>query len=183
MVSSTNNKAVDNVIEKLNEWLKYESLEPNFLYIKGGSQKNIHEPGAAREQLQKGVEYIEKNSFDKIRFDELKQRIEQIKREMLAKESNYQKARTQRYLDEERLPHILEEIQTIQQDLDDKIATKSNWQRRAADLAEYEQLPIEAYRKIELRFSKAEGQLPKRKIILVESFMALANSGKPKNRL
>ena len=161
VVSSTNNKAVDNVIEKLDEWLKYESLEPNFLYIKGGSHENIHKSGGAREQLQKGVEYIEKNSFDKIRFDELKQRIEQIKREMLAKESNYREARIQRYLDEERLPHILEEIQTIQQHLDERIATKSNWQRRAADLAEYEQLPIEAYRKIELHFSKAEGQLPK----------------------
>jgi len=160
VVSSTNNKAVENVIVKLDEWLKDASLEHDFLYIKGGNKENIQSSEGAIEQLQKAINYLNINSFNEFRCNSIKQNIEQIKHDLLAQESNYKLARQQRALDEERLPRIREDLQTIQQHLDDVIATRSNLQRRVADLAEYEQLPIEAYRKINLRFDNAERQLP-----------------------
>ncbi len=160
VVSSTNNKAVDNVIEKIDEWLNNDPLQHKFLYIKGGSRENIQKAGCAIEQLQQGIEYIQQNSFNETVFNHNKQKIKQIKDDILLEESNYLAARHQRALDEERLPHLREKIQTLQQHLDEAIATKSNLQQRATDLAKYEQLPIEAYRKIELRFSNAERQIP-----------------------
>ncbi|NQE35876.1 ATP-dependent RecD-like DNA helicase [Microcoleus sp. IPMA8] len=160
VVSSTNNKAVDNVIEKIDEWLNNDRLEHNFLYLKGGSIENIQKAGCAIEQLKKGIEYIQQHSFNETAFNQNKQKIKQIQDDILLNESNYLAARHQRALDEERLPHLREEIQTLQQHLDEVIATQSNLQQRATDLAEYEQLPIEAYRKIELRFSNAERQMP-----------------------
>jgi len=160
VVSSTNNKAVDNVIEKIDEWLNNDPLEHKFLYIKGGSRENIQKAGCAIEQLQQGIEYIQQNSFNETVFNHNKQKIKQINDDILLEESNYLAARHQRALDEERLPHIREKIQTLQQHLDEAIATKSNLQQRATDLAKYEQLPIEAYRKIELRFRNAERQMP-----------------------
>jgi superfamily I DNA and/or RNA helicase len=111
VVSSTNNKAVDNVIEKLDDWLKNSSLEHNFFYIKGGNQENIKSPGGASAQLQKGIEYLEKNSFNETHFDYLKQRIKEIKCHILDNELNYLEARRQRDLDEKRLPHLQEKVQ------------------------------------------------------------------------
>jgi hypothetical protein len=160
VVSSTNNTAVDNVINKLDECLKNDSSEYKFICIKGGSRENIEKPGGAIEQLQQALEYLQKNSFNEIAFNEAKQKIKQIEGEILSAKFNYLAARRQRALDEERLPKLREKIQILQQHLEEVIATRSNFQQRVADLAEYEQLPIEAYRKIELRFSNAERQIP-----------------------
>ena len=160
VVSSTNNKAVDNVIEKLDDWLKNSSLEHPLFSIKGGNQENIKSLGGAISQLQKGIEYIENNSFNETHFDYLKQRIKEITGDISDNEFNYLEARRQRNLGEKRLPELQEKVQKHQQHLDEARATRQKKQRRAADLAEYEQLPIEAYRKIELRFSNAERQLP-----------------------
>ncbi|WP_211178829.1 hypothetical protein, partial [Brasilonema octagenarum] len=63
-------------------------------------------------------------------------------------------------LSEERLPQVLETIQTLQQNLETAVSTRRQYQLRSTELAEYEQLPIEAYRKIKLRFDNAERQLP-----------------------
>ena len=164
VVSSTNNKAVDNVIEKLDEWLKDESLEHNFLYIKGGSKDNIQSPVGAREQLKKGVEYIQKNNFNEIRYDEIKVRIKQIKSDFLAEEFNYLEARRQRALDEKLQPHLQEKLQKIQQHLDEAVVAKSNFQGRSAELAEYEQLPLHAYQQLQIILETAEMRLPQARI-------------------
>lgn len=161
VVSSTNNKAVDNVIEKIDEWLNKDSLEHKFLYIKGGSRDIIQEAGCAIEQLQQGIEYIQQNNFNEIVFNQNKQKIKQIKNDFVLEEEKYLADRHQRALDEERLPHLQEKIQILQQHLDDLRDTRSNFQQRAEDLAEYEQLPIEAYRKIERHFNNVEGQIEK----------------------
>ncbi len=73
VISSTNNKAVENVIEKLDEWLQNESIEHNFLYLKGGNKFNIQSPGGALEHLQEALDYLQKNSFDQIYLNTLVQ--------------------------------------------------------------------------------------------------------------
>lgn len=137
VVSSTNNKAVDNVIEKLDDWLKNSFLEHKFFYIKGGNQENIKSPGGASAQLQKGIEYLEKNSFNETHFDDLKQRIKEIRCHILDNELNYLEARRQRDLDEKRLPHLQEKVQ-IQVSL----------QAISEDIASTEQQKYEADREL-----------------------------------
>ncbi len=160
VVSSTNNQAVDNVIEKLNESL-HEELSINvFFYIKGGNITNITSAGGAIEQLQQAIDYFNINDFNENKINFIQQQIRQIKDELLAEESNYLELRRQRALDEERLPHLLEKIPTLRHSLDEAITAKNNFQGRANELAEYEQLPIDAYRKINLHFDNAERQLP-----------------------
>ncbi|BAY28969.1 superfamily I DNA and RNA helicases and helicase subunits-like protein [Nostoc carneum NIES-2107] len=160
VVTSTNNQAVDNVIEKLDKWLNNASLEHKFIYLKGGSKNNIQSPGGAVEYLQNAINYLQQNSFDESRYNSLKEKIKQIKYNFLAEESNYLEARQQRLLDEQQLAKLQNKIQTFRQDLDENLENRANFQRRASDLAEYEQLPIEAYRKINLRFENALRQLP-----------------------
>ncbi|MCG6138333.1 MAG: AAA domain-containing protein [Nostoc sp. LLA-1] len=160
VVTSTNNQAVDNVIEKLDKWLNNASLEHKFIYLKGGSKNNIQSPGGAVEYLQNAINYLQQNSFNESRYNFLKESIKQIKYDFLTEESNYLKARHQRFLDKQQLTKLQTQIQTLRQDLDEILASRTNFQGRAVDLAEYEQLPIEEYRKINLRFENALRQLP-----------------------
>ncbi len=160
VISSTNNKAVENVIEKVDEWLNDESLKHDFLYLKGGSKINIQSSGGAVETIQKALDFLEKHSFNENDFYTLKQQIKKIKDEFIAEESNYLEERRQRALSEERLPQVLERIQTLQHNLETAVSTRTQYQLRSTQLAEYEQLPIEAYQKIKLRFDNAARQLP-----------------------
>lgn len=161
VVSSTNNKAVENVIEKLDELLQQESSKNIFFYLKGGNKTNI---GFGIEQLQQALDYLQKNNFDENHFNSIKQQIKQIKDEWVAEEANYLELRRQRASDEERLPHLLEKIPTLRHSLDEAINARDNFQGRAADLAEYEQLPLEAYRVLKEIFDTAEWRLPKGRI-------------------
>lgn len=160
IISSTNNKAVDNVIEKLDEWLADESLKHDFLYLKGGSRANIQSPGGATEKIQQAVDYLQKNSFDEAHYNNLKHQIKQIKDIFVTEESNYLEQHRQRALSEQKLPQVLKQIQALKNNLEEALSTKTQYQLRLRELAEYEQLPIEAYRKINLRFDNIERQLP-----------------------
>jgi uridine kinase len=160
IISSTNNKAVDNVIEKLDEWLTDESLKHDLLYLKGGSKANIQSIGGATEKIQKAVDYLQKNNFDETHYNNIKQQIKQIKDNFITEESTYLEQNRQRNLSEQRLPEVLKQIQTLEDNLQEAVSTQKQYQVRSRQLVEYEQLPIEAYRKIKLRFDNIERQLP-----------------------
>lgn len=164
VISSTNNKAVENVIEKLDNWLKNESLEHDFLYLKGGSKVNIKSTDGALEHLQQALDYLQENSFDKSYFNALKKQIKQIKNGLEAEESNFLEKGRQRILDEKRLTEILEQIQTLQQYLEEILAARTSFKRRAAQLSDYDKLPVEAYRQLEVILNTAKMRLPEEKI-------------------
>ncbi|MDZ8256878.1 AAA domain-containing protein [Nostoc sp. ChiQUE01b] len=160
VVSSTNNKAVDNVIEKLDKFFKNE-----LFYLKGGNKNNIQSSSGAIEQLRQAIDFLQKNSFDEQLYNSLKQSIKAIKVEILAEESKYLELRHQRDLDEKRHQHLSEKIQTLQKYLDEIIAAITPFQRGARALSEYNQLPIQAYRTIEKHFNKAESLLSEGRLI------------------
>ncbi|WP_341525879.1 AAA domain-containing protein [Nostoc sp. UHCC 0302] len=164
VVSSTNNKAVENVIDKLDDWLEDESLEHDFLYLKGGSKINIQSAGGALEHLQQALDYLQNKSFDQEYFNTLKQQIKQIKQELETEESTYLEQRRKRNLDEKRLSQNLGKIQVLQQHLKEIVSARSNFQGRAAQLSDYDKLPIEAYRQLEVIFNTAEMRLPEGRI-------------------
>ncbi|MEH1960676.1 MAG: AAA domain-containing protein [Nostoc sp.] len=156
VVSSWNNKAVDNVIEKLDKFFKNE-----LFYLKGGNKVNIQSSSGAIEQLRQAIDFLQKNSFDEQLYNSLKQSIKAIKVEILAEESQYLELRHQRDLDEKRHQHLSDKIQTLQKHLDEILAAITPFQRGARTLSEYNQLPIQAYRTIEKHFNKAESLLSK----------------------
>ncbi|MEH2160703.1 MAG: AAA domain-containing protein [Nostoc sp.] len=160
VVSSTNNKAVDNVIEKLDKFFKNE-----LFYLKGGNKTNIQSSSGAIEQLRQAIDFLQKNSFDEQLYNSLKQSIKAIKFEILAEESKYLELRHQRDLDEKRHQHLSEKIQTLQKYLDEIIAAITPFQRGARALSEYNQLPIQTYRTIEKHFNKAESLLSEGRLI------------------
>ena len=156
VVSSANKKAVDNVIEKLDEF-----LQGNLFYLKGGSKDNIESANGAIVQLQKAINFLQTNDFDEELNHSLKQKITQIKDELLAEESKYLELRHQRHLDTERHQYLSDKFQTLQHHLDEIIANLIPLQQRARDLADYNQLPIQSYSLINKYFDQAESQLLK----------------------
>ncbi|MEH1957922.1 AAA domain-containing protein [Nostoc sp.] len=154
VVSSTNNKAVDNVIEKLDKFFNNE-----LFYLKGGNKGNIQSSSGAIQQLRQAIDFLQKNSFEEQLYNSLKQSIKAIKVEILAEESKYLELRHQRDLDEKRHQHLSDKIQTLQKHLDEILAAITPFQRGARALSEYNQLPIQAYRTIEKHFNKAESLL------------------------
>ncbi|UKO99987.1 AAA domain-containing protein [Nostoc sp. UHCC 0870] len=154
VVSSTNNKAVDNVIEKLDEFLKND-----LFYLKGGNKDNIGSANGASAKLRQAIDFLQKNQFDEQLNNLLKRKIQQIKEELLAEESRYLKLSQQWDLDKQRHKHLSQQIQRLQQNLDEILSTLIPFQQRARDLSQYNQLPIQAYNIIEKHFNKAESLL------------------------
>jgi len=157
VISSTINKAVDNVIEKLDKELKDE-----FFYLKGGRKENIN--NFTVQKLQSAINYLQSNHFNEHIFHDIKQQITQIKDELKTEESIYKEEYQQRTSDEKRLSLLREEVEEVRQQLEETLLTRNQYQLRSTELAEYEQLPIEAYRIIRLRFDNAERQLPEGKL-------------------
>ena len=162
IVSSANKKAVNNVIEKLDEF-----FQGNLFYLKGGSKDDIESANGAIVQLQTAINFLQTNNFDEQLNNSLKQKIKQIRYELLAEESRYLELRHQRHLDIERNKHLSDKFKTLQYHLDELITAIAPLQKRAISLADYNQLPMKSYSLINKHFDKAESQLlqlSKRKI-------------------
>ncbi len=154
VVSSTVNKAVDNVVDKLDK-----SLRGEFFYLKGGNQENINSAGGAREQLQEALDFLQNSSFDENYQSSLVEEIRRLKQELKAEENHYIDLREQRDFDEARLTQLLERLQTLKQERDALVTDRVHIEERATELAEYEQLPIKAYEKIQSRLNLAQSIL------------------------
>ncbi|MEG4534683.1 AAA domain-containing protein [Microcoleus sp. D2_18a_D3] len=107
IVSSTNNKAVDNVIEKL----KQEAGDRLF-YLEGGNKREKIEK-FAKNQLKDSLDYLEKGVFEEARLASLSQEITIIKDELSEQQNNYLQLRHQRDDDNQRKPYLLEKLQAL----------------------------------------------------------------------
>ena len=161
VVSSTVNKAVTNLIEKLDDYLKDKPLNEKFLYLKGGSKANINSSGGAKEQLQSAIiDYLDKNNFDENLYNSVAEEIKRIKSDLTFQENNYLNLRRQRALDESEQPKLQAKIQELELKLNNANAAITQFQRRAAQLELYTELPIDIYQKIQDIFNNAISQLP-----------------------
>lgn len=157
VVSSTNNRAVENVIERLSE-----DLPDSFFYLNGGNKKVIERAGGAKEQLQQALDYLQKSNFDQNQYYSLAAQIQQIKQGFVSQERNYQKMRHRRSADESRHPQVIEELRSLQQQLVDRHTAKDQLEHREATLVSYDQLPENAYRQIRSQFNTVRLELPAR---------------------
>lgn len=157
VVSSTINRAVENVIERLSD-----DLADSLFYLNGGSKTAIERAGGAKEQLQRALAYLQESSFDENHQRSLALQIKQLKQELVDLESNYHRKRQQRQADEARQPQARQEIQALQRQVVEADTTRGQLERRAADLAHYEHLPENAYQQIRLQFNVAQLELSER---------------------
>ncbi|WP_179228548.1 AAA domain-containing protein [Leptolyngbya ohadii] len=155
VVSSTNNQAVDNVIDRLSR-----DLPNGFFYLNGGSRKIIDGVDGAKERLQAALDFLQDSSFDESRQNDLAQQIRQLKQNLIVQERQHQKSRRQRQADENRLPQAQRELQTIRQRIDSANTAKDQSERRAVSLAAYESLPELAYRQLQSQFQIVQLELP-----------------------
>lgn len=144
VVSSTVNKAVDNVIEKLDEYFQEKSADNKSFYLKGGSKTNIKSPGAARDELKNAItNFLDKNSFDENLFNFLAEEIKRIKSGLTVRESKYLNLSRQRKADEAQKPQLREKIEQLESELESNNAAKRQSESRAAQLEPYTQLPVD----------------------------------------
>ncbi len=161
VVSSTVDKAVKNVIEKLDEYLKLQPLEDQFFYLQGGSKTNIQDRGAAKDTLQNAItELLDKQSFDEILYNSLANEIKTIAADLKYQENHYLTLRRQSDVDEERQPQLKKKIQQLELELENLKTKKIQSERKAKELDLYEQFPTEVHRKIQLIFENAKSRLP-----------------------
>jgi AAA domain len=157
VVSSTNNRAVENVIERLSE-----DLSDSLFYLNGGSQKIIKQQGGAKEKLQQALDYLQKSNFDENQYRLLTAQIQKIKKDCISQEHAYLKMRQRRRVDESRHPQVIEELRSLQQQLSDRHRTKNQLEQREATLASYDHLPENVYRQIRSQFNTVGLELPKK---------------------
>ncbi len=178
IISSTNNKAVENVIEKLDE-----SLENELFYLKGGNKENINSDGGAIKQIQEALAFLQQNSFDENQYTALKQEIKNIKAELIVAEANYLKLQRQRTIDEDLLPYLQTKIHEFRENLEKDRSQQKQYQNREAELKEYEQLPLTAYQQLQTVFGNAETRLPKENISLIKRILLWFSGGTEKQIL
>lgn len=109
VISSTNNKAVDNVIEKLDE-----VLENELFYLKGGSKNNINSAGGASQKLQNAINYLDENKFDTSHHNYVLGEIKRIKEYLESQENHYLNLHTQLELYEVRKSTLHKKIESLQ---------------------------------------------------------------------
>jgi hypothetical protein len=156
VVSSTNNRAVENVIERLSE-----ELPDSLFYLIGGSRNVIDRQGGAKEQLQQALDYLQTSNFDENQYRLLTAQIQQIKQGVISQEHTYLKMQQCRRVDESRHPQVIEELRSLEQKLSDRHWTKKQLGQREATLASYDHLPENAYRQIRSQFKTVGLELPK----------------------
>ncbi|WP_260446874.1 AAA domain-containing protein [Nostoc sp. 2RC] len=161
VVSSTVNKAVENVIEKLDEYLKEKPLKDKFFYLKGGSKTNIKAEGGAKDAIQFAIiELLDKQSFDENIYNSLSEEIKTIVANLKTQENHYINLRRQRDADEIQQPQLQKKIQQLEVEIESLKITQVQSERKAKELHLYEKLPIDVYQKIQLIFENARSHLP-----------------------
>ncbi|MBW4528493.1 MAG: DUF2075 domain-containing protein [Phormidium tanganyikae FI6-MK23] len=157
VVSSTNNRAVENVIERLSK-----DLPERFFYLNGGSQNVINQAGGAREQIQQALEYLQTAKFEQNQQTLLAMQIRLIKKNFAIQEQNYQALQQRYQADQIQHPQVFEHLRSLQNSLINHHETKAQLEQREATLAVYDQLPENAYRQIRSQFETITLELPER---------------------
>ncbi|MDJ0705947.1 MAG: AAA domain-containing protein [Leptolyngbyaceae cyanobacterium MO_188.B28] len=158
VVSSANNQAIENVIERFQECL----TEP-FFYLRGGPQRVINGVDGARERLDQALNYLREHSCNENYRNSLISQIKQLKQDLTERELEFRIIRQKRQVDEARKPQLIKNIQLLQQQLLEVNAVKIQLKDRLNSLADLEHLPEKLYKQIWLEFNSTQLQLSEEK--------------------
>ncbi|MEM8505199.1 MAG: AAA domain-containing protein [Cyanobacteria bacterium P01_D01_bin.1] len=164
LVASSNNRAVDNVIEKLHDFKQpSQHLPVPFLYLEGGAKnRKIDKPGGAAEQLSKAKAYISSHPYDVEISERCAVEIGTITTEIKEKAAEYERIKQQRKQDEAKEQQLKQDLDRLQQAMVAAQHTTAQLQSREKRLASFDQLPKDTYEYIQTQFKRAQMQLPGR---------------------
>lgn len=154
VVSSTNGKAVENVIERLSK-----DLPECFFYLSGGSKDAVESRDGAVEQLRKAIAYLQENTYDRAFQGTLAQQIRQIKAKLTAQENQYLNIQQQLKLDESRCPQLVQRLQQLNERFTQIHTQKHQLEQQVSNLKHFENLPQNLYKRIQVHLSSAKMQL------------------------
>ena len=154
VVSSTNNKAVENVIERLNQ-----DLPECFFYLNGGSKRIVARSDGAAVQLRQALDYLQKNDYDRTAQIQLAQRIRDTKTQLVDLETQHRQEFQERQQDEEQRPALIDQYQTLSAQLADAQAVQAEAAQEVSRLAYFESLPEDIYRRLKRQLGSAQMQL------------------------
>lgn len=154
VVSSTNARAVENVIERLSK-----DLPECFFYLNGGNKEAITGYNGAATQLRQALDYLQKNDYDRAAQVELAQQIRQAKKQLLDLETQHRRQLQQRKQDEIRQPILIDKRQTLSGQLSAAQAAKALTVQQISQWAYFEALPENIYKRLRLQLSSAQIQL------------------------
>lgn len=162
LVTSSNNRAVDNVIEKLRDFACPSPYLPvPFLYLEGGAKtKKINKAGGAAEQIEKAKEYLSTHCYSDEVSETCVSEIRQITSEIAARAAECERLKQQRQQDMRKRQQLATEISALQQALAGARQALSELQKREGQISTYNQLPKAAYEYIQTQFRRAQMQLP-----------------------
>lgn len=161
LVTSGNNRAVSNVIERLNNFEQPDGYLPvPFLCLKGGAKQIIDKPDGAAEQLEKARIYLDEHSYSTKTHTESANEIRQIAAEVAEKEAEYIRLKQQRMQNEVRKHQLKQEIEGLQQKLADTKNRQIQLKRRENQITYIDQLPVNAYEQLQSQFVRTRMQLP-----------------------
>jgi len=164
VVSSTNKKAVHNVVERLSQLTQpSEYFSVPFLQLNGGNKSIIGNSGGAADQLKEALEYLREHEYSAQVYEVAATEIARISADIKAKECDYQCLLQQRQQDEVMAVQLADTIQALQQSLQSVENAQEQLARRKSQLAHFEQLPKETYEKVLSQFKTARMQLPDKK--------------------
>lgn len=158
LIASSNNRAVDNVIEKLHDFECPSSYLPTpFLYLEGGNKTKVSK---AAEQLKKAKEYLLKYGYSAEISKSCTVEIRQITAAIETKKAEYDSVKQQRAENTIKKQQLAQEINSLQRFLAIAEQTYTQLQRREGQIASFDQLPKSAYEYIRIQFRITRNQLP-----------------------
>ena len=157
VVSSTNNRAVDNVIERIDR-----DFPIDFFYLRGGKKDVIGGMGGAAERLQAAIAFLQASSFDEDQYQSIAQDIQQLKRELVNHEQDYLNQRRLREMETNLQAQLQQRVREQQQKLVQLQNTQLQCEQRATELAIYGEVPEDMYQQLQQYFEDAQYSLPER---------------------
>lgn len=155
VISSTNNRAVDNVIERIDE-----DFPIDFFYLRGGKKDVINGVGGAAERLQAAISFLQSANFDEDQYQLLIRDIQLLKRELVNHEQDYLNQRQLREMETNLQAKLQQSIQEQKQKLVRLQQAQTQYTQRSIELSIYREVPETLYQKLQQDFEEAQQSLP-----------------------
>jgi hypothetical protein len=163
LISSRNNKALQNVIERISSFEQPdEHLPVPSLYLKGGNKRTIDETNGAADQLRAAIDYLSEHSYSpaiyKVTARETQKIVALIKNMVL----EHQRKEHQRERTKLEKTELIRKIQEIRQIIKESQDTEEQLQVREHQIEYFDQMPREIYEQVQSQFIRAQMQLPEK---------------------
>jgi energy-coupling factor transporter ATP-binding protein EcfA2 len=155
LVTSTNNRAVSNVEQRLALLFPTERF-----YLAGGAKDLITQ--SVSPKLQAAIDWLRSEKFNEVEWLQVKSQLLAGVNELQQQLELDQIHSAQRATDEQRLHSILGDIKVLSHQIEDTQEFESNLQQQLNGSLDYSQFPFDDYERIQLQLEGAWLKLPKK---------------------